>query len=89
MAEFASVLVPREIVNDDCVTLVRWLVSRGDRVRQGQALAEIETSKAVLEVEAEQDGYIELLASEGGTAWSLFGNRMSKNIFKRAMRTGR
>ena len=65
MSEPTSVTVPHEIVNDDLVTLVAWHVLNGDQVVAGQALFEIETSKAVVIVEAEHGGYIERLGAVG------------------------
>ena len=46
-------------------TLSRWLVSEGDAVRSGDVIAEIETDKALMEVEAIDDGHIKLLVAEG------------------------
>jgi pyruvate dehydrogenase E2 component (dihydrolipoamide acetyltransferase) len=47
-------------------TLVRWLKSEGDEVSEGDAIAEIETDKVTLELEAEDSGTLaQLLASEG------------------------
>ena len=39
-------------------TLAKWLVKAGDRVEPGQVIAEIETDKATMELEAEQAGVI-------------------------------
>lgn len=65
MAEPYDVLVPRETVNDDIVTLVRWHVASGEAVRSGAALFEIETSKTVFTIEAEREGYLEILCPAG------------------------
>ncbi len=47
-------------------TLARWLVREGDSVAPGDVLAEIETDKATMELEAVDDGEIgELLVAEG------------------------
>ncbi len=47
-------------------TLARWVVSEGDSVRSGDVIAEIETDKATMEVEALDDGVItKFLVSEG------------------------
>jgi pyruvate dehydrogenase E2 component (dihydrolipoamide acetyltransferase) len=47
-------------------TLVRWLKSEGDEVSEGDAIAEIETDKVTLELEAEDSGTLaQLIASEG------------------------
>jgi len=37
-------------------TLAKWLVVQGDVVRAGDVIAEIETDKATMEVEAIDDG---------------------------------
>lgn len=48
--------------------LIKWLVSEGDKVKTGQPLAEIETDKAVAEIEASTDGYIaRIIVSEPDT----------------------
>jgi len=38
--------------------LSKWLKKPGDRVKKGEAIAEVETDKAVMEVEAFRDGYL-------------------------------
>jgi len=48
-------------------TLARWLVQPGDSVERGQVLAEIETDKSVLELEAEDAGVVGTLLVEEGT----------------------
>ena len=46
--------------------LAKWHVKEGDQVRSGDVLAEIETDKATMEVEAPDDGTIDkLLVAEG------------------------
>lgn len=65
MAEYVSVSVPTEIVNDDVVTLVMWHVTNGEKVRSDQVLFEIETSKSSVSVEAKEDGYVEHLEAAG------------------------
>jgi pyruvate dehydrogenase E1 component beta subunit len=47
-------------------TLAKWHVKVGDRVRAGDVIAEIETDKATMEVEAVDEGVIEaILVAEG------------------------
>ncbi len=47
-------------------TLARWLVAEGDKVRSGDVIAEIETDKATMEVEALDDGIIaKIIVAEG------------------------
>ncbi len=60
-----TILVPREIVNADSVYVVRWAVADGALVEAGAAVCEIETSKAVVTVEAEQRGYVRQRAAVG------------------------
>lgn len=47
-------------------TLAKWLVKEGDKVNSGDLIAEIETDKATMEVEAVDEGVIgKILVSEG------------------------
>ncbi len=47
-------------------TLAKWLVAEGDDVSSGDVLAEIETDKATMEVEAVEEGRVgKLVVSEG------------------------
>ena len=39
-------------------TLAKWLVNEGDSISSGDLIAEIETDKATMEVEAVDDGKI-------------------------------
>lgn len=50
--------VPRVNNNDDQVTIVELAVADGDFVRKGQIVGAVETDKAVLEVQADRDGYV-------------------------------
>ena len=46
--------------------LTKWLVSEGQEVKAGDVIAEIETDKATMEVEAVDEGFVEkLLYKEG------------------------
>ena len=47
-------------------TLAKWLVKVGDTVEAGQVIAEIETDKATMEVEAVDEGEVEALLVEAG-----------------------
>src|SRR5215213_1117865 len=47
-------------------TLVKWLVNEGDEVSEGDPIAEIETDKASMEIEAEDSGTLaQFIAGEG------------------------
>src|SRR5205807_5029077 len=48
-------------------TILRWLKSDGDEVRRGDELVEIETGKATMTYEADQDGVLAIVAGEGAT----------------------
>ena len=47
-------------------TLAKWLVKEGDEVRSGDVIAEIETDKATMEVEAIDEGVVAIIAVEAG-----------------------
>ena len=47
-------------------TVGKWLKSEGDAVKSGDPLVELETDKINFEVEAEQDGVLESIASKEG-----------------------
>lgn len=50
-------------------TIARWVKSVGDPVKQGEVIAEIETAKAMQEVEAPVSGtLVQILVKEGETA---------------------
>lgn len=65
--------MPREIIMpalgmaQDTGLIVSWLKSPGDAVKSGDALFEVETDKAVVEVEATADGYLTNVQAEAGT----------------------
>jgi len=49
-------------------TVARWLKKEGDTVRSGDVLAEIETDKATMELEAADDGRLAKILVPAGTA---------------------
>ncbi|MFH1266066.1 MAG: pyruvate dehydrogenase complex E1 component subunit beta [Planctomycetota bacterium] len=68
----ASTGVPFVVPNMDLtiteVTVVQWLKKIGDTIRAGEGVVEVETDKAVLEVESPIDGtLVEMLADQGST----------------------
>ncbi|WP_207539377.1 pyruvate dehydrogenase complex dihydrolipoamide acetyltransferase [Sabulicella rubraurantiaca] len=48
-------------------TLARWLKKEGDTVKSGDVIAEIETDKATMEVEAVDEGVLGKILVQGGT----------------------
>ena len=47
-------------------TLAKWLVKVGDKISSGDLIAEIETDKATMEIEAIEEGFISKLIVEEG-----------------------
>ena len=47
--------------------LSKWLVKEGDTVKSGDVIAEIETDKATMEVEAVDEGVVAKIAVPAGT----------------------
>ena len=61
-----QILMPALSPTMETGTLVKWLVKEGDTVRSGDVIAEIETDKAIMEVEAVDEGTIgKILVAEG------------------------
>jgi 2-oxoglutarate dehydrogenase E2 component (dihydrolipoamide succinyltransferase) len=54
---------PGESISE--VEIAQWLVSDGDYVEKDQAIAEVDSDKATLELPAEESGVITLKAAEG------------------------
>src|SRR6478609_893349 len=60
------ILMPALSPTMETGTLVKWHVKEGDAVRSGDVIAEIETDKATMEVEAVDEGTMgRLLVAEG------------------------
>jgi pyruvate dehydrogenase E2 component (dihydrolipoamide acetyltransferase) len=55
-----EVFIPKLGQTVEEVTLIRWLVEDGMPVKQGQEILEVETDKAVFQVEANDSGHIHL-----------------------------
>jgi pyruvate dehydrogenase E2 component (dihydrolipoamide acetyltransferase) len=61
-----EILMPRLSPTMEEGKLAKWHVKEGDAVRSGDVVAEVETDKATMEVEAAEDGVIgKLLLAEG------------------------
>ena len=59
------VLVPTTDVNSETGLLVEWLAADRSEVKAGEMIAEIETSKAIIEVPAPEAGFLLHAAREG------------------------
>lgn len=60
--------LPSVAADTDGGTLHQWLKQEGDSVAVGDALAEIETEKAIVEINAEQAGVLGRIVVQAGTA---------------------
>src|SRR6266545_1888774 len=61
--------IPRVNNNDDRVRIVELSVREGDFVKRGEVVGAVETDKAMIDVEAEHDGYVlKVLGQSGETA---------------------
>jgi pyruvate dehydrogenase E2 component (dihydrolipoamide acetyltransferase) len=63
----ADVAMPRLSDSMEEGTILKWLKSDGDEVSRGEELVEIETDKANMTYEADQDGTLKIVAQEGDT----------------------
>jgi pyruvate dehydrogenase E2 component (dihydrolipoamide acetyltransferase) len=62
-----EVVMPRLSDSMEEGTIVRWLKQDGERVSQGEPLAEVETDKATVTFDADADGTLRILVAEGET----------------------
>jgi pyruvate dehydrogenase E2 component (dihydrolipoamide acetyltransferase) len=63
----ADVAMPRLSDSMEEGTILKWLKSDGDDVSKGEELVEIETDKANMTYEADQEGTLKIVAQEGDT----------------------
>jgi AhpD family alkylhydroperoxidase len=65
MAVLSEVFVPKETVSDEFATIAKLYVNSGDQVSSGTLLLDLETSKTIVSIESDTEGYVELFCSEG------------------------
>jgi pyruvate dehydrogenase E2 component (dihydrolipoamide acetyltransferase) len=63
----ADIVMPRLSDTMEEGTILRWLKRDGEQLARGDELVEIETDKATMTYESDQDGMLEILAAEGDT----------------------
>jgi pyruvate dehydrogenase E2 component (dihydrolipoamide acetyltransferase) len=63
----ADIVMPRLSDTMEEGTILRWLKRDGEPVRRGEELVEIETDKATMIYESDQDGVLQTVAGEGDT----------------------
>ena len=61
-----DVIMPALGMAQDTGLIVSWLKKPGDAVKTGEALMEVETDKAVMEVEAAGDGFLAAVSAKAG-----------------------
>ncbi|SPJ22698.1 biotin/lipoyl-containing protein [Palleronia abyssalis] len=64
--EGRKVIMPALGMAQDTGRIVAWLVEPGAAVKEGDALFEVETDKATMEVPAEGDGFVAAIYAEAG-----------------------
>jgi pyruvate/2-oxoglutarate dehydrogenase complex dihydrolipoamide acyltransferase (E2) component len=65
MPEIVFVTILQETVNDESVRILSWKVPSGSKVEKDQQLCEVETSKAVMDIEAPEAGTVLYSAAAG------------------------
>jgi acetyltransferase-like isoleucine patch superfamily enzyme len=65
--KFEEIIVPCIFPNDDTALLVTWEKSAGDSVRKNSVVCQVETSKAIVDIESEHEGYFYPLYDEKTT----------------------
>ncbi len=64
-----KLIMPKSGMGTSEGTIARWLIAEGDAFTKGDVIVEVETAKAVEEVEAPIDGILrKILLAEGETA---------------------
>jgi pyruvate dehydrogenase E2 component (dihydrolipoamide acetyltransferase) len=63
----AEIVMPRLSDTMEEGTILSWLVPDGEQVSRGQELVEIETDKANMTYESDQEGVLAIVAAEGDT----------------------
>lgn len=65
MDGFVRITAPTNNVNDDSVTVFQLFVKDGDEVKKGQSVMAVETSKATIDIESPENGFIKFVARVG------------------------
>jgi pyruvate dehydrogenase E2 component (dihydrolipoamide acetyltransferase) len=63
----ADIVMPRLSDTMEEGTILRWLKRDGEKVHRGEELVEIETDKATMSYESDQEGVLQAVAGEGDT----------------------
>ena len=82
-ADYIEITVPQSNVNDEHVRVTEWHYASGEKVEKGSIVAELETSKAAFDLEAEREGFLHYEAATGeeilvGELIATIGDRSEK-----------
>jgi acetyltransferase-like isoleucine patch superfamily enzyme len=64
MIERNVVLMPQVSINDETAVLVEWKFENGSRLKKGDIIGSAETTKAIIDIESEFDGYFFAIAKQ-------------------------
>ena len=65
MTDPVPILMPRINANEESGIVTRWFVASGSHVHCGTVVAQVETTKAAVDIETPTDGYLWILAQAG------------------------
>lgn len=65
MAVLLEIYVPKETVSDEFATVAKLYFKNGEAIKKGDVLVDLETSKTIISIEAEFDGFIDIFCTEG------------------------
>ena len=65
MSKTYQCFLPADDVNDEHATIVKLFFKSGEKVNKGDLIFSFETSKAIIDVESEFEGFIQYVTSEG------------------------
>jgi pyruvate dehydrogenase E2 component (dihydrolipoamide acetyltransferase) len=80
LPEHVRVVLPALSPTMEKGTIVRWAKQEGDRVAEGDLLAEIETDKATMGLENSDEGYIAKIILPGGSKDIPIGSVSSDSV---------
>lgn len=62
-----EIVIPKLYEDLETVVLVEWYKKEGDFVKVGEIIFNVETDKAVFEIESEYEGYLKRIIVNNGT----------------------
>ena len=80
-----KIKTPQESVNDDSVLIAKVHVKNGEKVEKDHVLAEIETSKALIDIPCQKSGFVNCFCEEnqevsiGETLFEIYSEKFDRN----------